>query len=228
MKENNVKYILTGLLALGLSTHALTDHLSFDETSFSGDINYASDYIFRGVSQAGKPVVSVSAVVSDLPAGAYVGVWSSDVDFSRDGDSETTREVDFFGGFVTQIADNLTVDLGYIRYQYDGIVDDIEEVYAVVNWGNLTLSNYTDTNTHDNYAEVGYSFGWLFGDAFDVSFIYGLYDEDDTFTMLSASKNFGSSDQWTFGVLIGEDVLDGQASNSIHASINYNFGFTRG
>lgn len=217
-----MKYILTGLLALVLSTFVTADGVKF-----SGDVNYASDYIFRGASQAGSSAISVSGVVSDLPAGAYIGVWGSEVDFSSLGDSETSREVDYFAGFVTPITDNVSIDLGYIRYQYDGIVEDIEEVYAVLDWGNLKTSYYQDTNTHDSYAEVAYSLGWLFDNTVNVSVIYGLFDEENTFTMLKASKNFGSQDQWTFGVLVGEDVFEGTAMDSIKTSLNYNF-VTRG
>lgn len=178
----------------------------------SGSIGYGSDYIFRGASQAGTPVVHASYTVES--EGFYLGAWASQVDF---GDT-TSREIDYFGGYNLAVTDKVSLDVGYIRYTYDALVESIEELYIVASFGGLSLGAFQDLDTDDTYAEVGYDL-W-FVPVVDVKVIYGLYDKDNTFAMLNVTKDVGN---YTFGLLIGDDVLDGTASDSLTASITLNF-----
>jgi len=178
----------------------------------SGSIGYGSDYIFRGASQAGTPVVHASYTVES--EGFYLGAWASQVDF---GDT-TSREIDYFGGYNLAVTDKVSLDVGYIRYTYDALVESIEELYIVASFGGLSLGAFQDLDTDDTYAEVGYDL-W-FVPVVDVKVIYGLYDKDNTFAMLNVTKDVGN---YTFGLLIGDDVLNGTASDSLTASITLNF-----
>ena len=197
-----MKNILLGLLVLSTSAFA----------GGSGSICYGSDYIFRGASQAGTPVVHASYTVES--EGFYLGAWASQVDF---GDT-TSREIDYFGGYNLAVTDKVSLDVGYVRYTYDANIDSLEELYVITSFGGLSLGAYQDLDTDDTYAEIGYDL-W-FVPVVDVKLIYGLRDEDDTFAMLNVTKNVGD---YTFGLLIGEDVLDGTASDSLTASLSYNF-----
>ena len=172
----------------------------------SGSIGYGSDYIFRGASQAGTPVVHASYKVES--EGFYLGAWASQVDY---GDT-TSREIDYFGGYNLAVTDKVSLDVGYVRYTFDANIDSSEELYVIASFGGLSLGAY------HTYAEIGYDL-W-FVPVVDVKLIYGLRDEDDTFAMLNVTKNVGD---YTFGLLIGEDVLDGTASDSLTASITLNF-----
>jgi len=178
----------------------------------SGSIGYGSDYIFRGASQAGTPVVHASYTVES--EGFYLGAWASQVDF---GDT-TSREIDYFGGYNLAVTDKVSLDVGYIRYTYDALVESIEELYIVASFGGLSLGAFQNLDTDDTYAEVGYDL-W-FVPVVDVKVIYGLYDKDNTFAMLNVTKDVGN---YTFGLLIGDDVLNGTASDSLTASITLNF-----
>jgi len=212
-----MRNILTGLLISILSVPAFAG-------SVSGGVNYGSDYIFRGVSQSGQPTAGAWLQL-DSDLGFYTGVWGSQVDFSSTNDSETSREVDYFGGYNLQVSDSVKVDLGYVRYTFDGMTPSVEEFYSKVSVGNLGVHLYQDLETNDNYGEIHYSFGWLFDDKFDASLMYGTHDRkgEDSFTMLRLGKSFGSQDQFNFGVLVGQNVFEGQVADSITARISYNF-----
>jgi len=212
-----MRNIITGLLFSILMIPAVT------AGSIDGGVSYGSDYIFRGVSQSGNPAASGWVDLS-TDNGFYAGVWGSEVDFSSTGDLDTGREVDYYGGYALQVSDNISLDTGYLRYTYDGsVVEDIEEVYTILTYSNFTGALYQDLDTHDNYAEFSYQFGWLFDNAFQASVIHGIFDDDNDFTMLKFGKSFGSRDQFDFSVLVGQDVFEGQASDSLTASVTYNF-----
>lgn len=191
--------------------------------SIDGGVSYGSDYIFRGVSQSGNPAASGWLNLS-TDNGFYVGVWGSQVDFSSTGDLDASREVDYYGGYALQISDNVSLDSGYVRYRLNSAhIRDVEEVYSILTYKNLTVAGYQDLDTHDNYVETQYAFDWLFDHAFEASIIHGIFGDNDSFTMLKLGKSFGSSDQFDFTVLVGQDVFEGQAADSLTASITYNF-----
>ena len=55
---------------------------------------------------------------ADLSCGIfYAGVWGSGVDFSADGNTKTSAEVDFYAG-ITPVYMGLNFDLGVIYYAY--------------------------------------------------------------------------------------------------------------
>jgi len=218
MKEGEyMKNILTGLLITILSAPAFAG-------SVSGGLNYGSDYIFRGMSQSGKPTAGAWLQL-DSDLGFYAGAWGSQVDFSSMDSSETSQEVDYYGGYNLQVSDSVSVDMGYQRLTFNGLTPSVEEFYSKTQIGNLGIDVYQDLETNDNYAEISYAFGWLFDNAFDASLMFGTHDRkgDDSFTMLRLGKSFGSQNQFNFGVLVGQNVFEGQVADSITARLSYNF-----
>ena len=202
------------LLVTSFNSFAL-DFNSF-ALDFSGNVGYTSDYVWRGVSQGNQPALSYGFDVSS-DAGFYLGVWSSDVEFD-----DATEETDFYGGWAFALSDSMSVDVGYIRYTYDGTVDSFQELYASVSYNDLSLSYYQDINTNDNYAEIGYNL-W-FVPVVDVTLIGGLYDDGETFGQLNVGYSF--NDNFSINAIIDQDVFDvfeGQASDNVSIGINYVF-----
>ena len=211
-----MKNIMLGLMLSVLTIPAYAG-------SINGNVGYDSDYVWRGVTQSrGLPSVHFTGeVLSDL--GFYVGTYMAQVEFS--GDEDTSKEVDFYAGYDLQVSDNISLDTGYIRYTYDGVVESFEELYTQLNVNGFSTIVYHDLDTNDNYAEITYEFGWLVGNVFDLKLIHGLNDLEgsDDFTQLQVGKSFGAENRYNFSVNIGTDVFEGQTADSVFASLTYNF-----
>ena len=95
--------------------------------TFTATMTAVSDYSYRGISQtqripAFQPslVIETSPFSDQLPITAYVGAWASNVNFPGTG---AWGELDASAGFrLKALKDKLTFDLGYIRYNYMGVV----------------------------------------------------------------------------------------------------------
>ena len=102
---------------------------SFSAPSFaeieglSGNIGYTSDYVFRGVDQAGD--ASGSAGVDYETAGFYVGAWAADVD---DG-----LEYDLYFGYGVEMENGLSLSAGATGYYYTE--SSFDSSYEEVNLG---------------------------------------------------------------------------------------------
>ena len=99
--------------------------------SVSGNVALTSDYIWRGWTQsAGGPAVSGGFDLS-TDSGFYIGTWGSSVQFGDAATSDTTEmELDVYLGYSTDIADNISLDVGYITYTYPGATDaNFDEAY---------------------------------------------------------------------------------------------------
>ncbi len=129
-----------------------------DELAISGNVSLASEYVFRGQSQTQEDA-AVQGGLDLKYRSFYVGAWGSNVDY----DSDATAEIDYYGGYIFGLTENLSLDIGYIRYSYVGESDlDYDEVKAALGWKELTVG-------------VNYCWNYLgedpFGDG-DVDYFY--------------------------------------------------------
>jgi uncharacterized protein (TIGR02001 family) len=98
-----------------------------DPKNFSATATFATDYVFRGVSQTdNKPAVQGSFDYKH-PSGAYLGIWGSNVD---DSISKGNIEVDFYGGYGFEVVSNLNLDASIIYYYYPGDGHDPRKSYV--------------------------------------------------------------------------------------------------
>jgi hypothetical protein len=164
---------------------------SFD---FTGEIGYDSDYVWRGVSQGNQPAFSIGGTVVHNTTGLY-------------------------GGIILPVSDTINLNVGYIRYTYDGTVASFEELYVIADIGDLSLSYYQDIDTNDNYAEVGYNLWFI--PVLDVTLVGGLYDSEETFGQLDVSYSF--NDSWSLNGIIGQDVFEDQVADSFSVGILYTY-----
>ncbi len=112
--------------------HALgeggADDDSFIPGELSAGVGFATDYVFRGVSQTDEHA-AVQANIDWGLAGFYVGAWGSNVDFD-DGD-EATVEVDIYGGYANSLA-GIDYNFGAIYYWYPGADSSLDYNYVEV------------------------------------------------------------------------------------------------
>jgi uncharacterized protein (TIGR02001 family) len=94
--------------------------------TFSAGIAVTNDYSYRGISQtqrqwAVQPTFEYQTptIAETVPISAYVGFWASNVSFP--GGADVFAEIDLLAGLRAKaLDDKLSVDLGYIRYNYLG------------------------------------------------------------------------------------------------------------
>lgn len=159
--------VLTGLMVASWSTQAV-------ETS--GNVAITTDYRFRGISQTDTSFAIQGGFDFSFEQGFYAGVWASNIDFADD------IEMDWFLGYATDLSESVSLDLGYIYYDYPGTEetirafnsnakDDYQEIFAALSYQDLTVGvHYSD----DYYLETG-EFVYIYADyGFELSHGIGL------------------------------------------------------
>ena len=207
-KKNNMKkYILMFLLMLSTSAFA----------EFHGGVSYDSDYFFRGVSQTNGKSSASAWLDWNSDQGIYVSAWAGQVDF---GDT-ASLESNFYIGKESILTDNLSVDVGLLEYRYDHGYENLLEAYVGLNYGNVSLYHYVDTDTHNDYSLVSY--GLWFVPVVDASISYGMFDKNNNHVQLDIDYNI--NDDFILGIDITEKIINGDylVKNSIAVGLSYNF-----
>ena len=152
---------------------------------FSGNVTYASDYRFRGISQGDRSQAIQGGFDIAAENGLYFGTWASNVTFSG-----ASVEVDYYAGWAGDLGENTALDVGVLWYNYpeDDANPDLDyfEVYASVDVFDATLGL---AYSPDYFAETD-AFIYLYGDyslslsdnwALDFHVGYNLFDDDAAF-----------------------------------------------
>ncbi len=142
----------SSLLVLALSAAALpamADEPAPDPLSFN--IGAVSEYRYRGISQTRlKPALQGGIDYAD-PSGFYVGTWGSTIKWIKDAGGDADVEVDFYGGYKTEISKGLTVDVGVLQYLYPNNKlnpsANTLELYGALSFGPVT-AKYSHSTTN--------------------------------------------------------------------------------
>jgi uncharacterized protein (TIGR02001 family) len=94
--------------------------------NFSATLTFATDYVFRGVSQTdNKPAVQGSFDYKH-PIGLFAGLWGSNVD---DYISRGNVELDIYGGYGLEVFPDFNLQAALIYYYYPGGGSDPRKDY---------------------------------------------------------------------------------------------------
>lgn len=191
--------LYASLLLSGLVTVPALAMAAESPHSVSGNLSLVSDYAFRGVSQTNEDPAIQGGFDYAHSSGFYLGTWASNVDGGLYPGS--SLELDLYGGYAGKINDDLSYNVGLLKYYYPGNTIDANtlEAYAGVTYkwfglkASYSLSDYFGVNVAQGYAAD--SDGTLYWDA---SFNYELPAQ----VMLSA--HYG----WTKVAGTGNSELD--------------------
>ncbi|MEO7741767.1 MAG: TorF family putative porin [Usitatibacter sp.] len=114
--------------------------------SFTGKAALYSEYEYRGISQTSeKPALQLNLDYAHS-SGFYLGTFLTNIKWLKDAASvggfstSANLEWDIYGGYKKEIAKDLTLDVGYLRYEYpsSGAFNpkpNTDEIYAGLTYG---------------------------------------------------------------------------------------------
>jgi len=133
------KTLLASALLAVTSTSALAE--------VSGNVGFASDYVFRGYSQTDNQIALQGGLDYAHDSGFYVGTWASNVSSPFFGGTHDPQlELDVYGGYSAELSNGIGYDLGILHYDYPGAsYADTDELYISGSMAGFTVSfNYSD------------------------------------------------------------------------------------
>ena len=197
MKRSTMRCtVFAGLTVLGCIA-ALAEEAEF---TTSANATLATDYVFRGQSQTLEEE-AVQAGFDLGYGGFYAGAWGSNVDFG----SAATAEIDYYLGYVFDLSDDLSLDLGYIYYSYAGEDDlDFSEGKLAVSWKAASVGlNYSPEYLGDGGEKYFYYFAdysFSLPNDFSLGLHVGLNQGDDQDIAFEGGSGEDTYTEWSVGV----------------------------
>ncbi|WP_457418992.1 TorF family putative porin [Roseateles sp. P5_E7] len=139
------------LLVLALSAASLPAFADEPVNPLSFNASVVTDYRYRGVSQTRLKPALQGGFDYAAPSGFYVGMWGSTIKWIKDGGGDANVEVDLYGGYKTEVAPGLTLDVGLLQYYYPSnklpTSADTLEIYGALSFGPVT-AKYSHSTTN--------------------------------------------------------------------------------
>ena len=147
MKKLAHALVLTGLMAMPALATAAEES---SPHSITGNLGFASDYRFRGISQTFEEPAIQGGFDYAHTSGFYAGTWASNVEEAELAGSN--MEWDVYGGYTFNVGD-VAVNVGGLYYWYPGKDEEAAgfdpntfEVYAGATWKWLNVK-YSHSTT---------------------------------------------------------------------------------
>lgn len=178
------KFILAAAMANAFASAAIAQQAPASDHTFTGNVTLATDYRFRGISQTYRGPAIQGGFDYAHSSGFYLGNWNSNVSGNQYPDGAGI-EMDLYGGYKFTPVQDLTADIGVLRYYYPDV--SIAGVKA----------NATE-------AYIGASYKW-----FSAKYSHAISDDYFGFTnadgsyYLDLNANFEVVDKTTLNLHVG-------------------------
>lgn len=229
MKRNLLKSLVLAAMAIpGVAMAA-------DAPSVTGNVSLVSNYLYRGVSQTNDKAAIQGGFDYAHSSGFYAGAWASSISWLVDlGQyNSSSLELDTYAGFKGGIAEDVSYDVGFLRYNYPGeylapqITANTNELYGAIGWKWVT-AKYSRSFTNlfgvadssgSSYAELNASYT-LEGPGIGLSAHYGKQtvagaaNSAATYSdyNLKASKDFSG---YTLGLMFSKTNFTGDKTKGV-------------
>lgn len=148
------------LLVLALSAVALpafADEPAAAPDPLSFNVGAVSEYRYRGISQTRLQPALQGGIDYAAANGFYVGTWASTIKWIKDAGGNADVEVDLYGGYKTEIAKDLTLDVGVLQYYYASNKlnpsANTFEIYGALTYGPVTAKYSQSTGNLFGFAD---------------------------------------------------------------------------
>jgi len=172
-----------------------------DDFALEIETALVSDYRTRGISQTQNDPAAQLGITLQHASGLYLGAWTSNVDFGFD--SKTRQEVDYYAGWYWQATDDISLDVGYLKYVYPkSSLYNLSEYYAALTAYGFTVgANYSNDSgsvigdDQDTlYSYVGYETALPLEVGLQLR--YGRMDFKDPVYMAADGKESADYHEW--------------------------------
>ena len=150
--------LFPSLIVLAISAAALpavADEPASDSLSFN--VGAVSDYRFRGISQTRFKPALQGGIDYAAANGFYIGTWASTIKWIKDAGGDAPLEIDLYGGYTTELASGVTLDVGLLQYGYPSNKlspsTNTLEIYGAVSFGPVTAKYSHSTTNLFGYAD---------------------------------------------------------------------------
>jgi len=139
------------LLAFALASSALSAHAEDAPapaapaaSPLSFNLGLASEYRYRGIAQSRLQPALQGGADYAAESGFYIGAWGSTIKWIKDApyNGGGNVEIDLYGGYKTEVAKGLTLDVGVLNYVYPSNnlnpSANTTEIYAAATFGPVT------------------------------------------------------------------------------------------
>ena len=198
-----LKILKQSIIVVTLLTTTMLAQAKEAELSYSGNIGFMSDYMYRGIHQ------SSSSAMGGLDleyGGFYFGTWFADL--QEDGWVEGSHrgfEYDVYAGYGFNLSEAVSASIGYTIYRYtdkgaSAFDDDYDEVnlglgFKVYNDLSIAIDYAVGENTAVDQSETDYDVLTISADYMGIYFTVGQWgvQEDDQ------AKNEVDASWWEVG-----------------------------
>lgn len=167
MRKLPASLLLAGVIAVPVAAQAADS-----PHTLATKISLYSEYEYRGISQTHeKPALQLNVDYSHA-SGFYAGLfvtnikWLKETASSLGGNTRGSTEVDLFLGFKKEVVPDVTLDVGYLRYEYPRSDDfftnpkvNTDEIYFGASWKFLSAKySYSINDTFGVFNSEGSDF----------------------------------------------------------------------
>ena len=192
-----IKKIVTS----GLAASILASSGVVSAGEIEANVSFATDYVFRGFSQTQEDPAISGGFDYGFEGGFYLGAWASNVNFGEG--SNTSTEIDLYGGYAFDVSETVSFDFGYIYFVYPGETDSLNYSEFV---GSISVSDF--------------SFGLVYSPDY--------FGSDSDAVVLNADYSFSLGGAWGLDLHAGYTVTDevGVVTDGIDDYVDYSVALT--
>lgn len=202
------------------SIAALSSPVALAEFEYSANVTLVSNYVFRGYSFSDDEMATQGGFDVEHESGFSAGVWgTSSVD--------PNGEVDFYASYAFDLSDQISMDVGVVRYHYPGgngtDSSGTTEYHIGLGWEDLSFTWHKDVHADTDYFEANYSIG--INDNMAIDLHLGRVNYDDAAstdaTDYGATFTYNFNDNYSVFLSytdVNDDAADSQFFGGISAS----------
>ncbi len=247
-----MRNLTKALVAAGIATAAVSAPLAqAAEALPSVKLSIYSEYEYRGISQTSEKPAGQVNIDWAHSSGFYVGTFVSNIKWLKDAaevggfSTSANLEWDIFGGYKFEVVKDVTLDVGYLRYEYpsSGAFNpkpNTDEVYIGASYGPVSVkysyslndtfgvpeskgSDFIEANLAYPLTEKLQLTGHIGHQKYKGTQVHGFHNGDLTYTVYKLGLAYDLGGGWN----VGGYVKDTNAESALYTIKGKDWGKSR-